>query len=458
MAGEKDTDEEPEVVPSDRGRSDAEARVRSVHEIWERPREVQPEPVRTEPVVSVNVLCLLGAIVGVVSLFLPWVITGEGLSEIGVSLARMTMEIHGVPSDPMLISALVFITGTVIAFMFPVAFAVQAAGIVLFLTAFLDNSASPPLEYYYELSLGFYLGVLSLAMVIAGLLHPSGPGYDPRWPWWSRRTEVASRADTLEGRLARQGLAMPGEMVRALRGNGSRPYAAVVVITLMTGVFLIGLQIHLTADPVTVTDEVVKVVVGHAATFAIWDYARLTLTDGSATVNWTAESVRWADAHKTKEHELPMAYFGAQNLSGLVLGLTVVDVSGDGRVTQGDMMFLSPCDGSSFAEDGSYRMTIAYTYTPTRLLEVSMLSHAMYAVGVITFEFEGGEVASSSADILESYLGDHGPEWTLLSVAVVAIGSTILGAAYYVPVRSIRRRVLGGRSQGAGACDGSEGR
>ena len=128
-------------------------------------------------------------------------------------------------------------------------------------------------------------------------------------------------------------------------------------------------------------------------------------------------------------------------------------------MTPGDMIFLFPSGDSSFAEGVSYRMTIDYnpshwTYGPELVSWVVQPG----TDGVITFEFEGGEVASSSADILESYLGDHGPEWTLLSVAVVAIGSTILGAAYYVPVRSIRRRVLGGRSQGAGACDGSEGR
>ena len=447
MAGEKDTDEEPEVAPSDRGRSDAEARVRPVHEIWERPREVQPEPVRTEPVVSVNVLCLLGAIVGVVSLFLPWCIVVDGPNEFGVSPASLVMDDYRAPSDPLLFSSLVFISGTVIAFLFPVAFAAQSVGILLFLLQFVDAVLHP------ALSLGFYAGVLSSVMVLAGLIHPVGPGYDHRWPWWSRRTEVPSRAEFLEGRLVNQRLAKPGEMARALKGGGSRTYAAVIAISLIAGAFLVGLQMHLTPDQVVTMDDGVSLIVGDAAPFVTWDEAQLTLSDGSATVTWTGHSVRWVDGHRTKECELPTAYFGAQDLSGLALGLTVVDVAGEGYVTHGDMIFLMPSGGASFADGIPYRLTIGHPYRSGVLIDPPV----MWYYGTITFEFEGGEVTSSSTDRVLGYSWDDG--FALASwVFVVACFAVMSGAAYYVPVRAIRRRVLDGRSQGTGACDGSEGR
>lgn len=450
MAGGAGADDGPETVSSDGGRPDAGTRVRSIHVIWEPREEPEMESIQTEPAVSVNVLCLLGAIVGIVSLFLPWFIINDGPNDFGISPGSMVIETHEFPSDPLVVSYLVFITGTVVAFLFPAAFTVQAFGVVLFLRVFLDADFGSPLLHHYELSLslGFYVGLLSLLMVLAGFLHPVGPGYDHRWPWWPRRTEVSSKAYFLEGRMVKQGLPMPEEIVRVLKRDGSRAYVTAVAISLMTCAFVVGLQVHLTPDPATAVDDGVRLIVGDAATFILWDYARLTLTDGSSTVNWAAESVRWVDGHGTKECEFPTAYFGTQNLSGLVLGLTVVDVSGDGRASWGDMMYLMPSSGSSFAEGVSYRMTLGGLTFPPRRVDVgwtsgwSVIGGIPVLYGVVAFEFEDGEVGASHSFTFEDPQGSNGFAWVLLSIAVVAYGSAILCAVYYVPVRTARRRIL----------------
>lgn len=415
---------------------------RSVHAIRD-----TPEGVQTEPAVSVNVLCLLGAIVGIVSLFLPWCVLVDGPNELGRSLLAFMVDSRGLPLEPMFVAALMFITGTVVAFLFPAASAVQAAGVVLFLQTFMAFPDSI-MGWHYELSSGFYAGILSSAMVLAGLLRPVGPGCDSRRPWWSRRTEVSSRADFLEGMLVRQSLAMPRETARALKGAGSQVYAAAVVISLVAGVLTLGLHALLSPDPVTSMDDGVKVIVGDAATFIGWCRTCLILTDGSSTVSWTWESVSFAEGHRTKGCETPVAYYGTQDLSGLVLGLTVVDVARDGYVTPGDMLYIVPSGDSSFAEGVSYRLTVSYIYTmPYLMYSESAIIYGAMRSGSIAFEFEGGEVASSSAEGVIGYTQDADSVWALLSVAMVALGSAILGVAYYVPMSAIRRRILAGRSR-----------
>ena len=446
MASGADSGSGAETVPPKGGRPEALAEGRSsVHAVWE-----MPKPVRTEPVVSVNLLCLIGAMVGVVSLFLPWCMMVEGPNELGVSPADLITDTEELLSSSLTGPALLFTIGAVTAFLFPVSFAVQTAGIVLFLRVVMDQYAGAPLGYDYEMSLGFYAAVLSSVMVLAGLVRPVGPGYDGRWPWWSRRTEVSSRADFAGERLVRQGLAMPMEAVGALKGARSRVYAAAVAMALIAGLLLVGLQMYWSHDPVTSIDEGVKMVVGESATFTRWREAYLTLTDGSATVNWSADSVSWAELPRTEWYDLPMVFFGTQDLSGLALVLAFVDVTEDEIVTPGDMIFLFPSGDSSFAEGVSYRMTIDYnpshwTYGPELVSWVVQPG----TDGVITFEFEGDEVASSSA---EGGMGDHDFSdlaWASIWVAGVALGSAHLGVAYYVPVTLVRWWVLRRPSQEA---------
>lgn len=438
------------MVGNDSSGSEASAGGRSsIHRIWDVSRTEVPEAVQTEPAVSVNVLCLAGAVAGVASMFLPWCTVGEGLAALDSTLPRLMTEWRDVLSEPLVFSALVFIAGTVAALFFPAAFAVQSAGSILFFLAVADRDAALPYGYYCELSYGFYVGIVSSVVVFAGFLRPTGPGYDGRWPWWSRRTEVSSKAHFSGDRLVRQGLATPREAVGALRG--SRPWAQVVVVamSIITVLSFIGIQVCPSQGPVTSLDNGVVILVSGAATYASWTDAYPTLTDGSAAVNWSVDPCLWTDDPKTRGSDLGTVYLGARDLSGMVLGLELVDADGDRRVTPGDVLILTPSRGATFETGVSYIMTIQFALPrPYYLLETADVQYYWTGTdGVITFEVDGDGVASSSAEGGLEHYRDLGIGGDLMPAFLVALGSTIIGAVYYLPLRVLRRRALAARPQ-----------
>jgi hypothetical protein len=111
--------------------------------------------------VSVNMLCIIGATVGLASIFLPWDGWSEGIFHSDRSLVEILWNTDFDIDNLLLSSCVIFAAGTLLAFAFPMAGAVQIAGLALFLGYASDIEAEFPVNARYELapSIGYCVAV-----------------------------------------------------------------------------------------------------------------------------------------------------------------------------------------------------------------------------------------------------------------------------------------------------------
>jgi hypothetical protein len=126
---------------------------------------------------KINVLCVTGAALGIVSLFFPWIVGGDLPNDVLYSDLLVNDILLGPPgfSTVFIIFCSLFLVGTGLSFLTPTGGFVQMVGIIGFLASY--PSAYRDMAGTQELSLGAYLGMLSAAVVIVGLCLPVGPGH-----------------------------------------------------------------------------------------------------------------------------------------------------------------------------------------------------------------------------------------------------------------------------------------
>jgi hypothetical protein len=129
----------------------------------------------------INVLCLVGATLAVLSLFLPWALMQDDLSgdktEVGAfEFDETFMGIHLFP-DNFRYSVTLFVIGTAIAFFSPLGGILQLIGGI----GFTLTSATSQFEHS---ELIFWLGpavaIIASVMVLSSLAMPLGMGYEDR--------------------------------------------------------------------------------------------------------------------------------------------------------------------------------------------------------------------------------------------------------------------------------------
>jgi hypothetical protein len=142
---------------------------------------------------KVNVLCVFGAALGVVSLFFPWVVGGNPPSSVSYSDLLVNDILLGPPVFPALfiVFCSMFLVGTGLSFMTPTGGFVQMIGVIGFLnmypSAYRHVAGSP------DISLGTYLGIVSVAVVIIGLCLPIGPGHKSSASVFRKMVSTANR-------------------------------------------------------------------------------------------------------------------------------------------------------------------------------------------------------------------------------------------------------------------------
>lgn len=126
---------------------------------------------------KVNLLCVTGAALGIVSLFFPWIVGGNLPNDVMYRHLLVNDILLGPPifSTLFIIFCSMFLVGTGLSFLTPAGGFVQMIGIVGFLYAY--PSAYRDMAGTQQLSLGAYLGIMSVAIVIIGLCIPIGPGH-----------------------------------------------------------------------------------------------------------------------------------------------------------------------------------------------------------------------------------------------------------------------------------------
>ncbi len=123
--------------------------------------------------IDVNVICLVGFVVGILSLALPWAYarTLPYPNDLQTSFDLLQSRYFVVVSA--------FIIGTVVSFFTPIAVLFQISGIILTVDATQRLVASfPSTDWVWcSLLLGFYLGIISIIIILIGILHPMWSGH-----------------------------------------------------------------------------------------------------------------------------------------------------------------------------------------------------------------------------------------------------------------------------------------
>lgn len=128
---------------------------------------------------KVNILCLAGAGIGIVSLFLPW---WQGVEfGLGLAIDHDYMLVQDVLLDSatygslFMIACTLFVAGTLLAFWSPLGGLIQVPGILGFFALF--DSEIGVRRGEDEVALGVYVALISMVIVVLSLLVPMGVGY-----------------------------------------------------------------------------------------------------------------------------------------------------------------------------------------------------------------------------------------------------------------------------------------
>jgi len=357
--------------------------------------------------VSVNIICIVGAIIGIVSLFMPWVWMGEGglrtdYDSVYDSLLAPQEGDDGWWGNSFTASQIIFISGTVLAFAIPAACGVQMMGIMAFYLEHLKRD--PWFAYDYGLSLGFFTAVISTVAVAASLIGPMGIGFDANPGRWFSRTWTAYRVSVGYDRKAVQSLASPADVLRALGAN--KKWAVALVATT---VFLSAVP-HLSGERdddgfVEYIDGQIVITLGSSATGSSWAWKTLNVSDGSESVEWVMSYDEFASGEWT------ISALEAKNLGELSIAPDVVDYGGEWIMTHGDRMILSPLNGSSFVIDIEYQVAIRDTFRFLDMPRWNLYVTFELVDNSVQYEFDSVETQGGGA-------GDH-PFYVFAYLAVI---------------------------------------
>lgn len=126
----------------------------------------------------VNLLCLFGAMLAVVSMFLPWAMTQDYLGdETAIGAFDFDEPLPGGVEfpDSFRYSTTLFIIGTVLSFVSSLGGIPMTIGAVGFISASLTNTVTNSDIIPW---LGVVIALLAAAVVILSFLEPTGMGYD----------------------------------------------------------------------------------------------------------------------------------------------------------------------------------------------------------------------------------------------------------------------------------------
>ena len=128
---------------------------------------------------KVNVLCLAGAGLGLLSLFLPWwsgheVVLGALIPQ-DYSLIQDVLLRPEIYTSAILVAAVLFVAGTGMAFLSPIGGLVQLPGILGFVALFNQDIGTRRGTESFEL--GVYIALIAAVLTTVSLLIPLGVGY-----------------------------------------------------------------------------------------------------------------------------------------------------------------------------------------------------------------------------------------------------------------------------------------
>jgi len=379
----------------------------------------------------VNLLCILGAAIGLASLFLPWMWTAEGLSSVDWSAADVLKDGGSWSLGSIYIALIVFTTGTIVALAVPSGGIVQAIGLAMFYSEEVlgEERITSGGVMQAGLSIGIFVAILSTAVVIAGLMSPTGPGYGPRHNWWSSRAFTFARTRVSKDRVVRLSWAKPREVFAVVRLPSRKATAGLVAVFAVASIVYAAALFHQDDGAVRRVGDGVLLSMSELRTGQEWDNSRVSVSDGVNQVHWNLTTDLWEQGAWTA------VAFEPKDLGDVELRLTVVDWGGDGYCTLGDQVVLAPINGSAFEDDVQYMLVLLY---PREIYATDISS--IRTVVTFVLQSDGGVDSDWETIISGGWVVSHERAPWITSIIMVSITSILSLTFYYMLIRAAVKR------------------
>ena len=321
--------------------SGEEARKEKVFSIWSHDAPKQAM-VPGQPVV--NVLALCGAIVGVAAVFCSWFVMNT--QEVSYSLSLWTyLYEYTDSSNSLYFGGILFALGSIAAFFTQLSSPVQIAGLATVLMDLWDPVA---------LGVGFYMGVLSAAIILASIAFPIGPGFEVGATSFRSRLLVKTHgAPRLAPQKVRQQSPIGLRLRQSVRANGK--WFSILIAVSLWSVTVVSYENDFFGDDQILTQVEGGIVLGTSSLGKSmvaypWDGFRLSLHVGESSVGWNFSNPdlvtgTWCAVN-----------LGTRSLDSLNVSLTAVNRGGDRAFDPGDQLALIAVDDTTFEEDVTYRL------------------------------------------------------------------------------------------------------
>jgi hypothetical protein len=379
----------------------------------------------------VNLLCILGAVVGLAALFLPWMWTAEGLSSVDWSAADVLKDGGSWSLGSIHTALIIFTTGTIMALAVPSGGIVQAIGLAMFYSeeVLREERFTSGGVMQAGLSIGVFVAILSTAVVIAGLVSPTGPGHGTKHNWWSSRALTFARTRVSKNRVVRLSWAKPREVFAVVRRPSRKATARLVAVFAVASIAYAAAFSYQDDGAARRVGDGVLLSMGELRMGHDWDNSRISVSDGVNQVQWNLTTDIW-------EHGAWTAVaFEPKDLGDVELRLTVVDWGGDGYCTLGDQIVLAPINESAFEDDVQYILVLS---DPREFSATDIPSIRT----VVTFVLQSDGGVDSDWETTVSGGWVVFPERTpwITSIIMVSITSILSLTSYYMLIRAAVKR------------------
>ncbi len=344
-----------------------------------------------QPLMTVNGLCLIGAILGIVSAFFVWMSYARGYASVSHTLierldAMIPMSVDGF----IFIGGALFLTGAIGSLITTLGGFVESLGLGVFLWGYSDWSRTMSrVDAETEVGIGVYLAILSAGLVLLSTVKPIGIGFSAKGFRSSRE-----RFKTVCGPESIRNLPRSTDMAKAPTSFrlviSDRKWRALLLSSLLLATaFAAGSSYsRSTVEPV---EEVAGGVVWKMGEGVVGSTGKSMFT---MSVNDSVQTVVWNVTYPDFNLTDWAAYnLGVKQLGDLNLSLTYIHCGGRFTSGFGDAVYLICAGNSTFKDDTVYR--IDYRGGPRELPKYPLTNQRSFSfVTGVYFEFHDGKMHS----------------------------------------------------------------
>ena len=332
--------------------TDEEARRQKILSIWS-PSPPAPRQVRGPP--FVNVLALCGVVIGFAAVFCPWFRWDYSYGMWSTSLWEFLTSEWFAVNRFVDIGGLLFVSATIAALFTQLSGSVQIAGLAMIFMDVADRVG---------MGIGFYMGVLSAAIILASAAFPIGPGFEAGpYTIRNRLAVIGHKPSQPEKQGVKGGHSQRLQLRRLIRANG-KWISLLVAVSIWSTTVVSYENDFFRDDPLLLQIpggvSIESDALGPGLSAFPWTGCQLTLGNGESIVGWNFSNPELTSGAWCAVN------LGYRNLETLNVSLTAVNIGGDpegwGLFGPGDQLALVAQNDTSFEEGVVYSILWKVTY------------------------------------------------------------------------------------------------